>query len=65
MVAEEQRQWDATADYYRQALQIYIEFNDGHGQARLLGTMGFMTEEQEKWPEAADYLFSRWYLCPI
>ncbi|MBK9051321.1 MAG: hypothetical protein IPL78_10525 [Chloroflexi bacterium] len=28
IVAQAQRQWDAAADYLRQALQIAIEFND-------------------------------------
>ena len=55
-VAQKQRQWAAAEGYYRQALALFVEFNDRHSQASTYGQLGRVAEDQEKWSEAAGYL---------
>ena len=40
VVAQEQRQWEQAEQYYQQALQIYIEYNDRYAQASNLPPVG-------------------------
>jgi len=39
-VAQEQRQWAQAEEYYRQALAIYVEFNDRYEQAGTYHQLG-------------------------
>ena len=56
MVAQEQRQWAAAEGYYRQALAIYVEFNDRYSQASTYHQLGRVAEEQRQWAAAEGYL---------
>jgi len=55
-VAQEQRQWQQAEDYYKQALNIEIEFNDRYEQARTYGQLGVLARTQEQWEQAGEYL---------
>jgi tetratricopeptide (TPR) repeat protein len=55
MVAEEERQWEQAEQYYRQALQIYIEYNDRYQQALTYYQLGIVAEEQRQWEQAREY----------
>ena len=55
-VAEEQRRWEEAESHYRQALGLYVEFNDRYSQANTYGQLGLMAETREQWPQAADVL---------
>ena len=54
-VAEEQRQWAESESYFKQALQIYVEFNDRHSQASTYFQLGRVAEEQRQWAESKSY----------
>jgi tetratricopeptide (TPR) repeat protein len=54
-VAQEQRQWPQAEQYYQQALQIYIEFNDRYEQASTYHQLGNVAQEQRQWPQAEQY----------
>jgi tetratricopeptide (TPR) repeat protein len=54
-VAQEQRQWQQAEQYYQQALQIYIEYNDRYAQASTYGELGLLSQEQQQWSQARDY----------
>jgi tetratricopeptide (TPR) repeat protein len=56
MVAQEQRQWQQAEDYYKKALDIYIEFNDRYSQASTYHQLGMVAQEQRQWQQARDYL---------
>ena len=56
MVAEEQRQWEQAEQYYQQALQIKMEYNDRYAQAGTSHQLGIVAEEQQQWEQARDYL---------
>ena len=56
MVAQEQRQWEQAEQYYQQALQIKIEYNDRYAQAATYHQLGAVAEEQRQWEQARDYL---------
>jgi tetratricopeptide (TPR) repeat protein len=53
--AHDPRQWPQAEGYYQQALQIYIEYKDGPGQARLLHSLGMVAQAQRQWPQAEGY----------
>src|SRR5439155_927516 len=55
-VAQEQRQWSQAEQYYQQALQIMIEYNDRYAQAKTYGQLGLLAQEQQQWSQARDYL---------
>jgi len=57
-VAQEQRQWATAEAHYQQALQLFIEFNDEHGQARLYHGFGRVAEELEKWSESVEHFLN-------
>jgi len=54
-VAEEQRQWQQAEQYYQQALQIFIEYNDRYAQASTYHQLGMVAEEQRQWEQAREY----------
>lgn len=56
IVAEEQREWEKAEGYYRQALEIKIEFNDRYSQASTSGQLGLLKQKQEKFAESQAYL---------
>ncbi|MEI6847341.1 MAG: hypothetical protein WCK32_04770, partial [Chlorobiaceae bacterium] len=41
--------------YYKDALKIYIEYNDRYEQAGTLHQLGRVAEEQREWSEAISY----------
>jgi tetratricopeptide (TPR) repeat protein len=51
-VAQEQRQWTLAEQYYQQALQIKIEFNDRPEQADTYQQLGIVAAEQRQWTTA-------------
>src|SRR5258708_33794682 len=51
-VAGEQRQWTQAEQYYQQALQIYVEYNDRYAQAKTCRNLGWVAQEQQDWAEA-------------
>ncbi|OQX01401.1 MAG: hypothetical protein BWK80_59995, partial [Desulfobacteraceae bacterium IS3] len=53
---QEQRQWQQAEDYYKQALNLKIEFNDRYSQAGTYGQLGLLAENQEQWQQAGEYL---------
>ncbi len=55
MVAQEQREWQKAGDYYQQAIQICIEFNDRYEQAFTFHQLGMVAEEQREWQKAEGY----------
>ena len=56
-VARELRQWDEAKNNYRQALSIFIEYNDRYEQAKTYHQLGMVAEELEEYSEAkANYL---------
>jgi tetratricopeptide (TPR) repeat protein len=55
MVAQEQRQWKEAEQYYQQALQIYIEYNDRYAQASTYHQLGRVAQEQRQWEQAEQY----------
>jgi tetratricopeptide (TPR) repeat protein len=54
-VAQHQRQWAQAEQYYQQALQIYIEYNDRYQQAGTYHQLGQVAKEQQQWQQARDY----------
>ena len=54
-VAQEQRQWEQAEQYYQQALQIYIEYNDRYAQADTYHHLGRVDKEQRQWEQACEY----------
>ncbi len=55
IVAQEQRQWASAEGYYRQALEIYVEFGDRYEQARTYHQLGMVAQEQRQWAQAEGY----------
>ncbi len=51
-IAQEQHKWAQAEAYYQQALQIYVEFEDPHGQANTYYQLGLITQEQRQWQHA-------------
>jgi tetratricopeptide (TPR) repeat protein len=58
MAAQEQRQWQQAEQYYQQALQIKIEYNDRYEQAGIYHQLGRVAEEQQKWQPARSYFLT-------
>lgn len=55
-LAQEQRQWQQAEQYYQQALQIEIEYNDRYSQASAYHQLGSVAQEQRQWQQAGEYL---------
>ncbi len=55
-MAEAQRQWAQAEQYYQQALQIKIEYQDRYSQASTYHQLGRVAQEQQQWKQAQDYL---------
>ncbi len=55
MVAQKQRQWQQAEQYYQQALQLKIEYNDRYHQASTYHQLGMVAEEQRQWEQAEQY----------
>jgi tetratricopeptide (TPR) repeat protein len=53
--AQEQRQWQQAEQYYQQALQIYIEYNDRYEQAGTYHQLGMVAQEQRQWQQAEQH----------
>jgi tetratricopeptide (TPR) repeat protein len=51
-VALAQGRWEQAEQYYQQALQIYIEYNDRYEQAGTYHQFGRVAEEQQQWEQA-------------
>jgi tetratricopeptide (TPR) repeat protein len=49
---QEQRRWEVAEGHYRQALAIYVDFNDRYSQARTYHQLGRVAQEQRRWEEA-------------
>ncbi len=58
IVVQEQRQWEQAEQYYQQALQIKIEYNDRYAQASTYGQLGILEQQRKQWSKASDYLLS-------
>ena len=54
-VAQEQRQWAQAEAYYRQALQLYLDYNDRYAQASVYHSLGRVAQEQRQWAQAEAY----------
>jgi tetratricopeptide (TPR) repeat protein len=54
-VAQEQRQWEQAEQYYQQALQIKIEYNDRYAQAITYHQLGIVAQKQRQWAQAEQY----------
>ena len=57
-MAQEQRQWAQAEQYYQQALQLYIEFNDRYSQASTYHQLGRVAQEQRQWAQAREYFLT-------
>ena len=55
MVAQEQRRFEQAEDYYRQALDLKLEFGDRHGAASTYHQLGVVAQEQRRFEQAEDY----------
>ena len=55
IIAQEQRQGLQAEQYFQQALQIKIDFNDRHAQASTLHNLGWVAQEQRKFEQAEHY----------
>jgi tetratricopeptide (TPR) repeat protein len=55
IVAQEQRQWEQAEQYYQQALQIKIEYNDRYSQAVTYHQLGIVAMGQQQWEQAREY----------
>jgi tetratricopeptide (TPR) repeat protein len=55
VVAQNQRRWKEAEQYYQQALQLDIEYNDRYSQAKTYGQLGLLEQEQKHWSQARDY----------
>ena len=55
LVAREQRRFEQAEDYYRQALDLWLEFGDRHGAALTYHHLGVVAQEQRRFEQAEDY----------
>src|SRR5260221_1906722 len=55
MVAQEQHKWEQAVQYYQQALQLFIEYNDRYSQAMTYHQLGRVAQEQGQWVQAEQY----------
>jgi tetratricopeptide (TPR) repeat protein len=51
-VAVERRQWEQAEQYYQQALQLNIEFNNRYNQASYYLNLGNVARQQRQWQQA-------------
>jgi tetratricopeptide (TPR) repeat protein len=54
-VAQEQREFEKAEDYYKQALEIYNEFNERYELADSLGQLGLLKQTQREFEKAEGY----------
>ncbi|NLH21190.1 MAG: tetratricopeptide repeat protein [Methanothrix sp.] len=54
-VAQEQRQWTQTEEYFQKALKIFVEFNDWVALAKIYHNIGIVAQEQRHWKQAENY----------
>lgn len=54
-IAQEQRDWHKAEFYFKEALEIYIEFNDRVLQAKVFDHLGNLAEVLKEWQKAEDY----------
>jgi tetratricopeptide (TPR) repeat protein len=54
-VAGGQRQWTQAEEYYKKALQIYIDFKDRYEQADVYHQLGRVAQGQRQWTQAEEY----------
>ncbi|WP_280390489.1 tetratricopeptide repeat protein, partial [Nocardia brasiliensis] len=55
MVAQAQRRFEQAEDYYRQSLDLKLEFGDRHGAAVTYHQLGIVAQEQRRYEQAEDY----------
>ncbi|TRU23773.1 MAG: tetratricopeptide repeat protein [Microcystis aeruginosa Ma_QC_B_20070730_S2] len=55
MVARELREWEQARSYYRQALEIFIEYGNRYEQASTLHQLGIVAQELREWEQARSY----------
>jgi tetratricopeptide (TPR) repeat protein len=54
-VAQELREWEQARSYYRQALEIFIEYGARYEQASTLHQLGRVAQELREWEQARSY----------
>ncbi|TRU47331.1 MAG: tetratricopeptide repeat protein [Microcystis aeruginosa Ma_QC_Ch_20071001_S25] len=54
-VAQELREWEQARSYYRQALEIFIEYGARYEQASTLHQLGIVAQELREWEQARSY----------
>ena len=57
-MAQQQRQWPQAEQYYQQALQIYIQYDNSYEQAKTYHNLGVVAYEQLLWSSARDYFLT-------
>ncbi len=62
-VAQEQRRWQQAEQYYQQALQIFIEYNERYSQASTYHNLGIVAQEQRQWEQAEQYYQQALQVC--
>ena len=55
-MAREQKKSQEAEQYYQQALEILIEFNDRYMQAKTYHGLGNVAKEQQHWEQSREYL---------
>ncbi|MEU6833621.1 tetratricopeptide repeat protein, partial [Nocardia beijingensis] len=55
IVAQQQRRFDQAEDYYRQALDLKLQFGDRHGAAGTYHQLGRVAQQQRRFDQAEDY----------
>ncbi|NCS15260.1 MAG: tetratricopeptide repeat protein [Microcystis aeruginosa G13-12] len=63
MVAQELREWEQARSYYRQALEIYIEYGARYEQAKTLHCLGIVAQELREWEQARSYYQQALEIC--
>jgi tetratricopeptide (TPR) repeat protein len=54
-IAQEERQWKQAEQYYHQALQIMIKYNNRQDRARTNHQLGLLAQKQQQWQQAERY----------
>jgi tetratricopeptide (TPR) repeat protein len=55
IVAQQLREWEQARSYYRQALEIFIEYGARYEQASTLHQLGRVAQELREWEQARSY----------
>ncbi|MFC3962140.1 tetratricopeptide repeat protein, partial [Nocardia jiangsuensis] len=55
-VAQDQRRFDQAEDYYRQALDLKLEFGDRHSAASTYHQLGMVAQEQRRFDQAENHI---------